>query len=44
MAAVQEPQLDETVWANPPEIQRLGGLNQNTGRGLFSSSVLFVAC
>ncbi|KAI9657962.1 MAG: Mediator of RNA polymerase II transcription subunit 6 [Bathelium mastoideum] len=41
MAAVQEPQLDETVWTNSPEVQRLGGLNQNTVHFYFSQSPFF---
>ncbi|KAL9073174.1 MAG: hypothetical protein Q9157_004843, partial [Trypethelium eluteriae] len=41
MAAMQEPQLDETVWTNPTEMQRLGGLNQNTVHFYFSQSPFF---
>ncbi|KAL9094101.1 MAG: hypothetical protein Q9165_003516 [Trypethelium subeluteriae] len=41
MATIQEPQLDETVWTNPSEIQRLGGLNQNTVHFYFSQSPFF---
>ncbi|KAI9711266.1 MAG: Mediator of RNA polymerase II transcription subunit 6 [Bogoriella megaspora] len=41
MATAQEPALDETVWSNPFEVQRLGGINHNTLHFYFAGSPFF---